>query len=72
MSTLSLQSVVYHEGEHYVALCLNVDISSFGDTEPDALANLQEALELYFEDAPASDATPIDTPEVRTLTLQGA
>jgi predicted RNase H-like HicB family nuclease len=72
MSTLNLQSVVYHEGEHYVAQCLNVDVSSFGDTEADALANLQEALELYFEDAPASDATPIDTPEVRTLTLQGA
>jgi predicted RNase H-like HicB family nuclease len=49
-----------------------VDISSFGDTEADALANLQEALELYFEDAPASDATPVDVPEVRTLTLQGA
>jgi len=72
MSTLNLQSVVYHEGEHYVAQCLNVDISSFGDTEANALANLQEALELYFEDAPASDATPVDGPEVRTLTLQGA
>jgi predicted RNase H-like HicB family nuclease len=72
MSKLSLQSVVYHEGDHYVAQCLNVDVSSFGDTEAEALANLQEALELYFEDAPASDATPIDAPEVRTLTLQGA
>ncbi len=72
MSNLSLQSVVYHEGEHYVAQCLNVDVSSFGETEADALANLQEALELYFEDAPASDATPVDAPEVRTLTLQGA
>jgi predicted RNase H-like HicB family nuclease len=53
MSTLNLQSVVYHEGEHYVAQCLNVDVSSFGDTEADALANLQEALELYFVKAAA-------------------
>jgi predicted RNase H-like HicB family nuclease len=72
MSTLNLQSVVYHEGEYYVAQCLNVDVSSFGETETDALVNLQEALELYFEDAPASDATPVDAPEVRALTLQGA
>jgi predicted RNase H-like HicB family nuclease len=72
MTNLDLQSVVYREGEHYVAQCLNVDVSSFGDTEAEALANLQEALELYFEDAPASDAVQVDAPEVRTLTLQGA
>jgi len=72
MSTLNLQSVVYHEGDHYVAQCLNIDVSSFGDTETEALANLREALELYFEDAPASDATPVDAPEVCALTLQGA
>ena len=54
MSKLNLQTVVYLEDEHYVAQCLNVDVSSFGDTEVEALANLQEALELYFEDAPAS------------------
>jgi predicted RNase H-like HicB family nuclease len=72
MSKLNLQSVVYREGEHYVAQCLNIDVSSFGDTEAEALANLQEALELYFEDAPASDATSVEAPEVRTLTLQGA
>lgn len=72
MSNIHLQSVVYREGEHYVAQCLNIDVSSFGDTEAEALANLQEALELYFEDAPASDATSVEAPEVRTLTLQGA
>jgi predicted RNase H-like HicB family nuclease len=72
MSNLNLQSVVYREGEHYVAQCLNVDVSSFGDTEAEALANLQEALELYFEDAPTSDAAPVEAAEVRTLTLQHA
>ena len=72
MSKLDLQSVVYREGDHYVAQCLNIDVSSFGDTEAEALANLREALELYFEDAPASDATPVEAAEVRTLTLQGA
>lgn len=69
---LDLQSVVYHEGQRYVAQCLNVDVSSFGETEPEAVANLQEALELYFEDAPASDAAQVDAAEIRTLTLQRA
>lgn len=69
---LDLQSVVYHEGQHYVAQCLNVDVSSFGETEPEAVANLQQALELYFEDAPASDAAQVDAAEIRTLTLQRA
>jgi predicted RNase H-like HicB family nuclease len=72
MSNLNLQTVVYREDEHYVAQCLNVDVSSFGDSEAEALANIREALELYFEDASASDASPVEAAEVRTLTLQGA
>jgi predicted RNase H-like HicB family nuclease len=56
VSTLNLHSVVYREAEHYVAQCLNVDVSSFGDSDAEALANLREALEFYFEDVPAGDA----------------
>lgn len=72
MSKLNLQSVVYREDRHYVAQCLNVDVSSFGSSEIEAMTNLREALELYFEDAPDSDAAPVEAAEVRTLTLQGA
>lgn len=72
MLGLDLQSVVYREGKHFVAQCLNVDVSSFGASEGEALANLKEALELYFEDAPASDASEVEAAEVRTLTLQRA
>ncbi len=57
---------------HYVAQCLNVDVSSFGDTEVEALDNLREALELYFEDMPSGDVRPIEGVELRTLTLQSA
>lgn len=42
--------VAYKEGEHYVAQCLNVDISSFGETIDEAVKNITEAMELYFED----------------------
>jgi hypothetical protein len=34
------------EGQHYVAQCLNIDMSSFGDSKEDGLSNLNEALEL--------------------------
>ena len=47
---ISVQNVVWKEGKYYVAQCLNVDISSFGKTKKEALTNLEEALELYFED----------------------
>jgi predicted RNase H-like HicB family nuclease len=45
-----IKYVIYKEGKHYVAQCLNVDISSFGATIDEASANLKEALQLYFED----------------------
>ncbi|HEV7938966.1 MAG TPA: hypothetical protein VGP18_13200 [Solirubrobacteraceae bacterium] len=48
MSNLNLQSIIYREGEYFVAQCLDIDVSSFGNTEADALANLGEAVELYF------------------------
>ena len=35
-----------------VAQCLNVDVSSFGATRQEAVANLKEAVELYFENEP--------------------
>ena len=41
-------AVTWQEGSGYVAQCLDVDVASQGDTETEALANLQEALHLYF------------------------
>lgn len=40
---------VFREGSWFVAQCLEVEIASQGETEMEALANLQEALELHFE-----------------------
>jgi predicted RNase H-like HicB family nuclease len=66
------QSVVYQEGKYYVAQCLNIDVSSFGDTEGEALDNLQEALELYLEDAPSTTNTNIEHPTIHSFHLQHA
>jgi predicted RNase H-like HicB family nuclease len=73
MKQVVYQSVVYQEGKYYVAQCLNVDVSSFGQTEQEALANLREALELYLEDAPTNiTSITVERPTVHTLRLQNA
>jgi len=40
---------VWKEGDWFIAQCAQVDVASQGRTEEEALANLREALELYFE-----------------------
>ena len=50
---------IYREEEDFVAQCLNVDVSSFGATPDEAIANLREAVELYFEDAPKGSFLPV-------------
>jgi predicted RNase H-like HicB family nuclease len=51
-----LTAAITHEAPWYVARCLDVEVASQGETVEEALANLREALELYFEDAPTPDA----------------
>jgi predicted RNase H-like HicB family nuclease len=47
-------ATVWREGNWYVSQCLEVDVASQGATEEEALVNLREALELYFEPQPIS------------------
>jgi predicted RNase H-like HicB family nuclease len=56
---------VWKEGNWYVAQCLEVDVASQGESEETALANLKEALELYFE--PPQATRP---PRVRTIEVE--
>jgi predicted RNase H-like HicB family nuclease len=53
------------EGDLWVAQCLEVDVASQGETEEEALANLKEALELFFE-----PPTPSRIPDVRTVEVE--
>ena len=41
--------VVWKENTYFVSKCLNVEVSSFGNTIDEAVSNLKEAVELYFE-----------------------
>jgi predicted RNase H-like HicB family nuclease len=52
---LHLTAAVTREDEWYVARCLQVEVTSQGESIEEALGNLREALELYFEDAPAPE-----------------
>ena len=56
--------VVWKEGKYFVSQCLNVDVSSFGKTYEEALKNLNEALELYLEDAPSKSIHKIEMPSL--------
>ena len=64
MKAHTFNIVVWKEGKYYVAQCLNTGISSFGESRDEALVNINEALELYFEDNKAPDVVSIEEPEL--------
>ncbi|WP_116245390.1 type II toxin-antitoxin system HicB family antitoxin [Nocardiopsis sp. FIRDI 009] len=61
--TLHLNATVTPDTElgGYVARGVEVEVASQGETVEEAVANLREALEPYFEDG--------ETPELPTLTM---
>jgi len=61
----SFPATVWREVDWFVAQCLDVDVASQGETEEEALANLKEALELYFE--PPRATRP---PKVRMIEVE--
>lgn len=55
----SIKYCLYKEDPYYVAQCLNVDVSSFGTTREEAVANIREAVELHFESEHDDDFTEV-------------
>ena len=73
MSKTDLKAAVWKEGDLYVSQCLDVEVSSFGKTKKEALVMLEEALELYFEDAPfPKKEERVKRPAIASVTLQHA
>ncbi|MCC7197505.1 type II toxin-antitoxin system HicB family antitoxin [Candidatus Peregrinibacteria bacterium] len=70
--TMKLKSIIWKEGKYYVAQCLNVDVSSFGKTKKEALKNIDEALELYFEDAKTMKIAKVEKPEIVQMIVKHA
>ena len=63
---MEFTAAITHEAELFVARCLEVDVTSQGSSMDDALANLKEALGLYFED----ENEPFDLVQPTVTTFQ--
>lgn len=46
----NIKYVLYKEDKFYVVQCLNIELSTFGESIDEAIKNLDEALILYFEE----------------------
>jgi len=66
-----LQNMVWKEGKYYVPQCLNVDISSFGESRDEALKNLDEAINLFLEDE-HEDMQNVENPEIVPISVKYA
>ena len=60
----TFNAAISREGDWFVAQCLEVDVVSQGESEEEALTNLREALELYFEPPTAAVESWVRTIEV--------
>jgi len=74
MAQVPLYFIVWKEGKHFVSQCMNADVSSFGDSRDEAIANLNEAVALYFEDEGrlVQSQTIIEDPEIVSVPLEDA
>ncbi len=67
LAFVQVTAAVTHEHRWYVARALEVEVTSQGRTVDEALANLREALELYFEDETMPEG--IEPPIIATVQL---
>ena len=70
MRKIALKNIVWKERKYYVSQCLNVEVSSFGKTKKQALDNLDEALELYFEDVKVPKIVTLERQEIVSFQLK--
>ena len=62
----TLTAIITEEDGGFVALNPDTNVASQGDTLGEALANLKEALELYFEVTTEQDVADISSPTFLT------
>jgi len=55
MNSTRFNVIVQKDDTWYVAKCIDNSVASQGKSVEEALSNLKEALELYYEDAPSYD-----------------
>lgn len=65
-----VHAITWKENKLFVAKALEVEVASQGLNEEEALTNLKEALELYFEDKTQLELAPINQPKLQDLSIQ--
>jgi len=72
MKKINFHNIVWKEEKYFVSKCLEVEVSSYGNTEKEAINNLQEALELYYEDQPLQKKQIISKVSINSIELSHA
>lgn len=57
LSRVGLSALVWKESRLFVAKAIEVEVASQGKTRKEAIINLEEALDLYFEDRKKTKVT---------------
>lgn len=71
MKKMNLKVALWKEGDSYISQCLDVDVSSFGKSKKEALAMLEDALELYFADMPLPKKTDrVKNPTITSIRFE--
>lgn len=65
-----IHTVVWQEDKWFVAKALEIEVASQGKNEKEALVNLKEALELYFEDQSDIELTSVEKPKLQDISIQ--
>ncbi len=64
-----IHTIVWKEDHLFVAKALEVEVASQGESENEALENLKEALELYFEDNRDIELAEVKQPKLQDLSI---
>lgn len=65
-----IHTIVWKEENWYVAKALEVEVVSQGQNEKEALDNLKEALELYFEGNEGEEIIKVAEPKLQEIPVQ--
>ena len=68
--TRTLTANIWREEDGYVSHCPELDIASQGDTVEEARANLQEAVDLFFEAADSAEVAERLKPEMYVTSVE--
>lgn len=65
-----IHTVLWKEDKYFVAKALEAEVTSQGLTEKEALENLKEALELYFENQSEIELSKVEKPKLQDMSIQ--